>query len=97
VTRLQGGDSEAWATSWGEDPTIKDNLPGCSIGFLTLEEMWGAMLNELKRTLAASEMGRLAQLLKAAGLTAGTVVAPATGPIPESEAAMVEEIENPQD
>ena len=97
VTRFQGDDSETWATSWAEDPTIKVNLPGCSVGFLTLEEMWGTMLNELKRTPAASEMGRLAQLLKAAGLTAETQVVPAGSPIPGSEAALVAEIESAQD
>ena len=63
VTRLRGN-----ATDWGRDPTIATNLPGCSVGFLTLEEMWQAMVAELGTTPAASEIGRLAQLLKAAGL-----------------------------
>jgi hypothetical protein len=40
------------------------------VGFLTLEQMWGAMLGQLTTTPASSEIGRLAQLLKAAGLTA---------------------------
>lgn len=65
VTHLRG-DGEAWA----RDPTIKANLGDCTFGFLTLEEMWGTMLRELTTTPAASEMGRLAQLLIAAGLTA---------------------------
>jgi hypothetical protein len=87
VTRLVGsGDPGAWAA----DPTIEENLPGCSFGFLTLEEMWATMLTELKTTPAASEIGRLAQLLKAAGLTAEIVVAPPEPPQPGSDAAIVE-------
>lgn len=97
VTRLQGDDDETWVRAWGEDPTIKANLPGCDVGFLTLEEMWGTMLNELKRTPASSEMGRLAQLLKAAGLTAETEVASPSGPVPGSDAALAEEAENSRD
>ena len=64
VTRLSGD-----ADAWRNDPTIKERLDGCSIGFLPLSEMWETMLRELKETPASSEMGRLAQLLKAAGLT----------------------------
>ncbi len=91
VTRVAGiGDPGDWA----EDPTIKANLGDCSFGFLTLEEMWGTMLAELKRTPASSEMGRLAQVLKAAGLTAPTVVAPPSAPIPGSDAAIAEELED---
>lgn len=97
VTRLQGDDVEEWTRAWNDDSTIKANLPGCDIGFLTLEEMWGTMLNELRRTPAASEMGRLAQLLKAAGLTAETEVSQPSGPIPGSDAALAEEIEESQD
>jgi hypothetical protein len=90
VTRLTGsGDPDEWAT----DPTIQANLPGCSFGFLTLEEMWAKLVAELKRTPAASEIGRLAQLLKAAGLTAGKAVAPPDSPAPGTDAAIVEEVE----
>ncbi len=64
VTHLRG-DADAWAV----DPTIKSNLSGCSFGFLTLEEMWSRMLAELGTSPASSEIGRLAQLLKAARLT----------------------------
>lgn len=88
VTRLKG-DGEPWS----DDPTIAANLPGCSVGFLTLEQMWATMLEELTTTPAASEIGRLAQLLKAAGLTAPTVVAPPSVPMPEAEAEAVEPIE----
>jgi hypothetical protein len=91
VTRLVGtGDPGEWEL----DETIRSNLPGCSFGFLTLDEMWATMLAELSRTPAASEIGRLAQLLKAAGLTAPRVVAPPTTPAPGSDAAAVEEEEN---
>jgi hypothetical protein len=88
VTRLRG-DADAWA----DDETITTNLPGCSFGFLTLEEMWAEMLAELTTTPAASEIGRLAQLLKAAGLTASSEVAEPTGPAPGSDAAIEEELE----
>jgi hypothetical protein len=86
VTRLKGD-----AAAWPDDPTIKANLPGCSVGFLTLEEMWATMLDELTTTPAASEIGRLAQLLKAAGLTAPRVVAPPSGPAPDTDAALDDE------
>ena len=90
VTRLVGeGSPDAWTT----DPTILQNLPGCPVGFLTLEDMWKTMLDELTKTPAASEIGRLVQLLKAAGLTAPKA-APPRPPEPGSDAAIVEEVEN---
>jgi hypothetical protein len=89
VTRLRG-DADAWAT----DPTICSNLEGCSVGFLPLSAMWPRMLTELTTTPASSEMGRLAQLLKAAGLTAPQVVAKPAGPAPGSDAALVEHAES---
>jgi hypothetical protein len=55
---------------------------------------WGTMLEELTTTPAASEIGRLAQLLKAAGLTATEQVAAPTGPAAGSDAAAIEEAEN---
>lgn len=85
VTRLKGD-----AGGWPEDPTIQSNLPGCTVGFLTLEEMWATMLDELTTTPAASEIGRLAQLLKAAGLTAPEAVAAPSAPASGSDAAVVE-------
>lgn len=63
VTRLRGD-----ADAWGRDPTIAANLPGCSVGFLTFEQIWRTTLEGLGTAPAASEIGRLAQLLKAAGL-----------------------------
>jgi hypothetical protein len=89
VTRLRG-DGEAWA----RDPTIATNLKGCSVGFLPLAQMWGKMLAELTTTPAPSEIGRLAQLLKAAGLTAPKPVAAPRGQAPGSDAAAAEETEN---
>jgi hypothetical protein len=88
VTRLKGD-----VDAWGKDPTIATNLSGCSVGFLPLAEMWPRMLAELTTTPAPSEIGRLAQLLKAAGLTAPQVVAEPSGPAPGSEAAALEEAE----
>jgi hypothetical protein len=88
VTRLKGD-----ADAWGKDPTIKANLSGCSVGFLPLAEMWPRMLAELTTTPAPSEIGRLAQLLKAAGLTAPEVIAKPSGPAPGSDAAAQEAAE----
>lgn len=51
------------------------------------------MLEKLTTTPAASEIGRLAQLLKAAGLTAPKLVAEPKGPKPGSEAAVLERSE----
>ncbi len=62
VTRLRGD-----VSAWSRDPTIAANLPGCSVGFLTLEEMWRDLVADLGTTPASSEIGRVAQLLKAAG------------------------------
>jgi hypothetical protein len=88
VTSLRGD-----AAAWGEDSTIAANLAGCDVGFLPLEHMWNVMLTELTTTPAASEMGRLAQLLKAAGLTTPNAVAPPAGPAPGSQAAQQEDAE----
>lgn len=89
VTRLRGN-----SNAWAEDKTISTNLSSCSIGFLTLKEMWSAMLHELTTTPAPSETGRLAQLLKAAGLTDEREVAEPSGPAPGSDAAAVENAES---
>jgi len=88
VTQLRGD-----ADAWGKDPTISANLSGCTVGFLPLQEMWATMLAELTTTPAPSEIGRLAQLLKAAGLTAPKIVAEPAEPVPGSEAAAVEDAE----
>lgn len=64
VTRLTG-DSDAWSA----EPTFQQNLEGNPVRFLTLEMMWTQLVRDLTTTPAASEIGRLAQLLKAARLT----------------------------
>jgi hypothetical protein len=64
VTKLKGDPS-----GWGSEETIARNLPGCSFGFLEMEKMWEEILDKLTERPAASELGRLAQLLKAAGVT----------------------------
>jgi hypothetical protein len=61
-------------------------------GFLTLEQMWATMLAELTTTPASSEMGRLAQLLRAAGLTTRGVVAPPSPPSPGSDASALDAV-----
>jgi len=66
VTRVSGD-----AAAWENDPTIRANLGGNPFKFLTLEQMWSEILKEVTTTPASSEIGRLAQLLKAARLTAG--------------------------
>ena len=81
VTRLRG-DGSAWAS----DATIRECLGGNPLRFLSLEEMWGTVLSTVTTTPASSEMGRLAQLLKAAGLTAPKPIAPPSGPQPGSPA-----------
>lgn len=85
VTRVKG-DRDAWM----DDARIRENLGGNPFRFLPLEEMWGEVLNKVTTTPASSEVGRLAQLLKAAGLTAPVQVALPSGPQPGSAAEMEE-------
>ena len=59
--------------------------------FLTPEDMWGVVLRTVTTTPAASEMGRLAQLLKAAGLTAPAPISQPSGPR-QGTAAEAEEL-----
>jgi hypothetical protein len=65
VTRLTGTATDA---AWATNPTIQANLGGCSFAFLRLGTMWYELLSNLTTTPAPSEIGRLAQLLKAAGV-----------------------------
>lgn len=65
------GDVNAWET----EPRIRENLRENPLKFLPLETMWAEVLSTVTRTPAGSEIGRLAQLLKAAGLTAPSPVA----------------------
>jgi hypothetical protein len=84
VTHLTGIGS---ARDWEEDPTIKENLRGGSFGFLTFEEMWGTMLEGTTTVPASSQIGRLTQLYKAAGLPRpkGSLSSdPATSPSPNA-------------
>lgn len=64
VTKLKGE-----ADAWNEDPTIRENLAGNPISFLTMESMWSEYLEAIGTTPQPSAIGRLAQLLKAAGVT----------------------------
>jgi len=88
VTRLKGDGS-----GWSSDPTIRRNLQGNPFEFLTLEKMWSKVLAQVTTTPAASEMGRLAQILKAAGLTAPRALSAPSGPTSGSEAALEDSIE----
>jgi hypothetical protein len=63
VTKLLGNGS-----AWGEDETIRSRLDGNPLRFLTLTEMWDFV--QQKTGTAPSEIGRLAQLLRAAGVSA---------------------------
>lgn len=63
VTKLKG-DGDAWS----DDTTIKRNLGGNPFSFLTLEAMWTEYLEAIGTTPQPSAIGRLAQLLKAAGI-----------------------------
>ena len=86
VTRLRSS-----AAAWATDPTIVGNLAGSTFGVLTLEEMWSEVLAEVTTTPASSEIGRLAQLLKAAGLTAPIQIAAPAGPEPGSDADLADQ------
>jgi hypothetical protein len=88
VTDLRG-DELAWRT----ELRIVANLPGCAVGFLPLAAIWSELLGELTTRPAASEIGRVTKLLKAAGLTATEPVAEPAGPSPGSDAAIVEQAE----
>lgn len=83
VTRVKG-DTAAWAT----DPTVRENLAGNPFRFLPLDAMWSEVLAAVTTTPAASELGRLAQLLKAAGLTAAQPIAPPAPPAPGTAAEL---------
>lgn len=88
VTDLRGD-----ATAWPTDERIAANLPGCSVGFLPLAVIWPDLLTALTTRPAASEIGRLAQLLTAAGLTGYAPVAEPSGPTVGSDAALAEQAE----
>lgn len=69
VSKLSGGLSgEQAGQLWASDPQIATNLAGCRFSFLTMAEMWHELQEELTTTPANSEIGRLAQMLRAAGV-----------------------------
>ncbi|SSC25217.1 Hypothetical protein KLENKIAIHU_3841, partial [Klenkia terrae] len=73
VAALKGpgsNDPTAAAAAWSADPTIAKHLDGCTFSFLTMKDMWAHLQASLTTTPAASEIGRLAQLLRAAGVEA---------------------------
>lgn len=71
VTKLSGKLTQPEAEEvWTSDPTIARHLEGCQFTFLTMREMWSELQEKLTKTPASSEIGRLAQLLKAADIKA---------------------------
>jgi hypothetical protein len=71
VTRLRGKMPQREAeAAWQADETISRHLAGCRFSFLTMHDMWAELQRELTTTPASSEIGRLAQLLKAAKIEA---------------------------
>ncbi|HMM94397.1 nuclease-related domain-containing protein [Phycicoccus sp.] len=71
VTKLNGSWSREEAIEhWSADPVIAGHLEGCSFSFLTMRQMWSELQLQLTTTPAPSDIGRLAQLLKAAEIEA---------------------------
>lgn len=71
VTKLTGKQTQRAAEeAWASDPTIAKHLGDCSLTFVTMREMWSELQEKLTKTPAPSEIGRLAQLLKAADIKA---------------------------
>ena len=69
VTRLNGPlNADEAAALWMAEPIIRDSLKGCPLRFLTLEHMWLTVLDKTATRPAPSDIGRLAQLLRAARL-----------------------------
>lgn len=65
VTKLKG-QVDRWH-EWQQEPRILEALDANWVGFLRLEDMWARTLATSTTTLAGSVMGRLAQMLLAAG------------------------------
>ncbi|MGV8883978.1 MAG: hypothetical protein ACOH1T_00120 [Microbacteriaceae bacterium] len=71
VTRLNRKQSpEQAADLWINDPIIASRLEDCEFSFLTMRDMWASLQESVTTTVSGSDIGRLAQLLKAAGVTA---------------------------
>jgi hypothetical protein len=62
VTKLQGS-RDAWENS----KLFSNNLPGCDIRIMNMEEMLIPLQNELTITPTHSELSRMLQLIKAGG------------------------------
>lgn len=65
VTKLKGQVGR-WH-EWRDEPQIRQCLEGNWVGFLRLQDMWQRTVATSTTTLAGSVMGRLAQMLIAAG------------------------------
>lgn len=73
VTRFSGTttDPETLRTSWLGDARVAKSLDGCDLRFIDLREIWnslGEASSDQRQRPASSEIGRLAQLLRAASL-----------------------------
>jgi hypothetical protein len=62
VTKLWAGQQE-----WEANPLFKANLRGNAIRILTLQDMLSDLYANINTTVAASEVGRLLQVVKASG------------------------------
>lgn len=69
VTRVKGN-----VAAWETHERIRRNLGGNPLRFLPLSDMWATITSQMTTTPASSEIGRLAQLLRAAGLGASSPV-----------------------
>lgn len=52
--------------AWREDPLVGECLSVIEFSFLPLADMWAELVQQITTTPEPSEMGRLAQLLRAA-------------------------------
>lgn len=74
VTRLTGAakDPGTAADLWATDKTIRKNLAGSKISFLEFKTIWETVFEgdsaQKSKSPAPSEIGRLAQLMRAAGI-----------------------------
>lgn len=71
VTRLAlpgGMTADEAVQAWRDDAQIGQCLSGIEFSFLPLADMWAELLQQMTTTPEPSEMGRLAQVLRAAGV-----------------------------
>ncbi|MGY2488216.1 hypothetical protein [Cupriavidus sp. CP313] len=69
VTRL----AEPDRTCWEQNPIFLENLAGNPIRLITFREMLDEVFSDINSTPAASQMGRMLQLIKAAGWSGPSV------------------------